>query len=77
MQQEKGVLFRGAYLPQKLDPKSNIVTRYKLFQGHVLSYQVNSFQSKVPLMAPEKGYFFKGVVLPQKLTPKSSIETER
>jgi hypothetical protein len=38
----KGVLFRGAYLPQKLDPKSDIETQYKLFQAYVLSYQVKT-----------------------------------
>jgi hypothetical protein len=35
---EKGSFFKGAFLPKKLDPNSNIETQYKLFQGHVLSY---------------------------------------
>jgi hypothetical protein len=33
-----GVIFKGAYLPQKLTPKSSIETEYKLFQKHVPSY---------------------------------------
>jgi hypothetical protein len=36
-----GVLFfKGEFLPQKLDPKRNIETRYKHFQAHVLFYKV-------------------------------------
>jgi hypothetical protein len=35
---EKGVLFKGAYFPQKLTPKSSIETRYNSVQRHVLSY---------------------------------------
>jgi hypothetical protein len=36
-----GVLFRGAYLPQKWDPKSSIVTRYVSVQTHVSFYIIN------------------------------------
>jgi hypothetical protein len=36
------VILKGAFLPQKLNPKGNIETRYKLFQAHVRSYQVKS-----------------------------------
>jgi hypothetical protein len=37
-----GSFFKGAYLPQKLDPKSTIETQYNVFQAHVLSYYVKS-----------------------------------
>jgi hypothetical protein len=34
------ISFKGAYLPQKLTPKSSIETQTVSVQGHVLSYQV-------------------------------------
>jgi hypothetical protein len=36
--QERGTFFKGAFLPQKLDPKGNIETKYNYDQKHVLSY---------------------------------------
>jgi hypothetical protein len=37
-----GPFFKGAFLPQKLAPKTYIETRYNSVQRHVLSYQVKT-----------------------------------
>jgi hypothetical protein len=50
---EKGGNFlKGAYLPQKLTPKSSIETEYKLFQKHVPSYQVKRSEDCFVWAAP-------------------------
>jgi hypothetical protein len=49
---EKGSFFKGAYLPQKLTPKSYIETEYKLFQKHVPSYQVKRSEDCFVWAAP-------------------------
>jgi hypothetical protein len=47
-----GVVFFGAYFPQKLTPKSSIETEYKLFPKHVLSYSVKISEGCFVLDAP-------------------------
>jgi hypothetical protein len=37
----KGYIFKGAYFPQKLTPKTSTEPRYKLFHGRVSFYILN------------------------------------
>jgi hypothetical protein len=62
-----GYIFSGAYFPQKWDVLPPFQPRFKLFQGHVLSYQVKStpgwFLWAAPSLLRARTYFIIALII--------------